>query len=405
MNATSTVTSPMPNTQEMDFKALSRLPSLDGWRAISIILVLGGHCHRTVGFPLKLDPLFRWVFDGDLGVRTFFIISGFLITWLMLVEHERIGRVSLWRFYARRALRILPVYVAFLCVLATLQVFTPYQQSARVWTANVTFTTNFLTNGVGWTSGHLWSLAVEEQFYLLWPSIFVLSGVARNLRTSLTILSLPICIAPVARVVSYLSRHGSSTFAFIGPLSSSYSFFNYFDSLAIGCACAMLLARKRDLIQHWMTSWSRIVVLIAFTLIIVPYVLNRWFLAGYLTPPFSSNYPALRPAMVLMQGALPLGSTCQAFGLAMILMQSVIFPRLGLYPLLNQPIICRIGVLSYSIYIWQQIFCTDPQVFGLSGVWWMSFPFWLIPVFMVATASYYGLEQPLFRLRTHLREV
>ena len=102
------------------------------------------------------------MFDGNLGVRFFFIISGFLITWLMILENDRIGRVNLSQFYIRRALRILPVYFAFMLVLACLQYFTPYAQSAAAWAGNLTFTTNFV--GCHWPSAHLWTLAVEEQF-------------------------------------------------------------------------------------------------------------------------------------------------------------------------------------------------------------------------------------------------
>ena len=273
-----------------------------------------------------------------------------------------------------RALRVLPVYLAFLCVLAVLEIFTPFRQTVCVWIGSGTFTTNFVWDGKS-ASGHLWSLAVEEQFYLLWPSVFVLFGVAKNLWSSLWIVSLPICIAPIARVTSYLKASP----AFIRPLFSDFSFLNYFDSLAIGCACAILLARRRNDLRDWTTTRPRLVVLVAFTLIIIPYTLAHWPILGIFTVP-------LRP-------------TCEGIGIAMILMQSVICPQLGFYPFLNHIVVCQIGVLSYSLYIWQQIFCTDPHVFGLGDVWWMSFPCWLIPVFTVAMISYYGLEQPLFRLR------
>jgi peptidoglycan/LPS O-acetylase OafA/YrhL len=89
------------NMQSRGGKAiLSRLPSLDGWRALSIAMVLGSHSTFSAGFPERLRTLFYWGFDGNMGVRCFFLISGFLITWLMVVEHDRVGRVSLSRFYA-----------------------------------------------------------------------------------------------------------------------------------------------------------------------------------------------------------------------------------------------------------------------------------------------------------------
>ena len=77
-------------------------------------MVLGSHCKVVAGFPKSLDRIFYWLFDGDLGVRCFFVISGFLITYLLLQENKQTGSVSLRKFYIRRVLRILPVYFAFL---------------------------------------------------------------------------------------------------------------------------------------------------------------------------------------------------------------------------------------------------------------------------------------------------
>jgi hypothetical protein len=94
-----------------DFARLRRLPSLDGWRAASILMVLASHGHFIANNPRILESFFlRADSLGDLGVRFFFIISGFLISWLMLVESEANGSVNLRHFYIRRALRILPVY-------------------------------------------------------------------------------------------------------------------------------------------------------------------------------------------------------------------------------------------------------------------------------------------------------
>src|ERR1039457_2304814 len=112
--------------------AKSRLPSLDGWRALSILLVLGGHSERVYHYSPKWTPVFHW-FDGGLGALCFFVISGFLITWLMLVEHDHTGRISLKHFYIWRALRILPVFYTYLLIVAALQYFTPYSQNWMEW--------------------------------------------------------------------------------------------------------------------------------------------------------------------------------------------------------------------------------------------------------------------------------
>lgn len=100
-----------------------------------------------------------------------------------------------------------------------------------------------------------------------------------------------------------------------------------------------------------------------------------------------------------------LGPTLQAPGMAILVLQSVVMPGWGLFRALNWWWVRRIGVLSYSIYIWQQLFCTKPTVFGLGAVWWMSFPGWLVPVFAISFIFYYGFERPFLKLRARLHEM
>ena len=353
-----------------------RLASLDGWRALSILMVLGAHCHFVAGFPKALDLPFRWLFDGDLGVRFFFVISGFLITWLMLLEHGRCDQVSLKAFYARRALRILPVYGVFLLTVFLLQKLTPYHQSPRAWAGNLTFTTNFIDSP--FTTEHLWSLSTEEQFYLLWPGLFVLLAVGSRPRNALRALAVAVLAAPVCRVMGYKSYP-----AFLYPAMRHFSFFAFFDSLAVGCATAIVLYSHRDLVSRYLENWPKRALALGLALVLVPYVLTRLRL--------------VRPLMV------PFGNSSQAFGFGLLLLLSVLFPAWGAFRALNWRWVARIGVLSYSMYIWQQLFCTQPRAFGLGSVWWMSFPGWLVPVFAVSFCSYYGFERPLLKLRARFR--
>ncbi len=357
-------------------KSSERLPSLDGWRAISILLVLGSHCKFTAGFPTALTTPFLWLFDGDLGVRMFFVISGFLITWLLLVEHDRCGCVSLKAFYARRALRILPVYFAFLLTLAALQWLTPYSRTGLAWFGNLTFTTNFLSSE--FTGEHLWSLATEEQFYFLWPGLFVLCAIAAMRRNAARVLVVPMLIAPVCRIMGY-KRYP----ALLAPLTAYFSFFSFVDSLAIGCAAAIILSRRRDLVAEYLERHPRKALGAGLGLILVPYVLMKLHWLRELTVPFAFS--------------------AQGFGFAMLLLLSILFPQRGAFRVLNWRWVGRIGVLSYSIYIWQQIFCSPPESFGLGRVWWMSFPGWLVPAFGVGFVSYYGFEKPFLRLRARWR--
>jgi len=96
------------------------LPSLDGIRAICIGLVIGCHAADSVGFPAALKEPSRFLFNGHLGVTVFFVLSGFLITLLLVNEEKPCNKISLKAFYTRRFIRILPVYFAYLLVVVVL---------------------------------------------------------------------------------------------------------------------------------------------------------------------------------------------------------------------------------------------------------------------------------------------
>ena len=199
------------------------MPSLDGLRAISIALVLLGHLGGTHGF-VRLD-----LGIGDyahLGVVVFFVISGFLITRLLLSEHAKKGRVSLKLFYARRSLRLFPASFAYIGCISLLWLAGFVHLEARDFWHAVTYTVNYLP-GRSWDVGHLWSLSVEEQFYLLWPCTFIALG----LRRSAWVAAGVILFAPVARFGAWLFLKGT-------PYRDLEMFPMVADSLAMGCLLA-----------------------------------------------------------------------------------------------------------------------------------------------------------------------
>lgn len=341
--------------------------------------MLGYHCQFAQGFPKSLAPVIKWLFDGNLGVRFFFLISGFLITHLLLQEFNQTGTISLRKFYTRRALRILPVYLIYLLVLCLLQTFTVWHQLPITWTANLTFTTDFLPlRFFNEPTNHLWSLAVEEQFYLLWPLLLIQVGLKGSNRTVFYILGAPLVVAPMCRVIAYLNVSPTV----LRPLFNDFSFLVNFDSLAVGCIAAIFLIRNESQVSAALKRYLWESICLALFLVLVPYVCYRLFLFG-----------------IFM---VPLGNTLQAVGFAILLLQSILSPQY--FEPLNWPVIKTVGILSYSIYIWQQIFMTPPYTFGFSNLWFMSFPGWLLAACSVAALSYYGLEKPLTGLRAYFRK-
>jgi peptidoglycan/LPS O-acetylase OafA/YrhL len=161
---------------------------LDGIRGIAILLVVAHHTHAV------LAPSARWLPTGGfLGVDVFFVLSGFLITSLLLDEHARAGRLRLWRFYGRRALRLLPaLFVLLSCYLVYATVTGLARGPVRSGVLSIAFyysnwKTAYTLQGAPGLGG-LWSLAVEEQFYVVWPLVLlVLLRIGRPIVVAATI--------------------------------------------------------------------------------------------------------------------------------------------------------------------------------------------------------------------------
>ncbi|WP_395747007.1 acyltransferase family protein [Prosthecobacter sp.] len=358
-----------------EFVGSNYIPSLDGWRALCIILVLGSHAVRVAGFPAEWKDAVTLVFDGNLGVRCFFIISGFLITTLLLREFHATGAIDLRGFYLRRVLRIFPVYFAFLGVVALLEWFTVFDQPAVQWVHLLTFTTNFTARG-NWPTGHTWSLACEEQFYLLWPSLMIfLRLTSWGGRVGLVVAA-PILLAPLCRVATYLEVFPGNV------LFGMFSLLNYQDSLAIGC----LLAYFHPALSERLASAQRIhLALVAAAAILVPLWLSSTHRFGILT--------------------VPLGPTFQGLGMAALISLSARRSDFFVIRWLNWRPVIWLGILSYSLYIWQQLFCTDPALFGWQGKAPFTVNTWIGWAIVAACMSYFLLEKPLlqWRKRLHVR--
>lgn len=341
-----------------------RVPGLDGWRGISITMVIISHLlagpyrQEQLG-ALENIPLGAW------GVKLFFIISGFIICKLALREMEETGKFSIWRFWVRRIARIAPplfVYLAFVFMLVELGVI---DVPASYFFSAATFTCNLPGTSCGWFVGHTWSLAFEEQFYLLFP-LAMLAGRrrARFIFGGLVVLLVVASRPTVGEAV--MSGAGRDLSKFLGSFIALFS----------GVLCALHEERLRRLAatRFWLLTACA-------SLIMGMLVLDYVFPAAL---PISSVAHArilgLADATVIPAAmSWMIVSTCvegNPFGSA-----------------LNWGPLRGVGMISYSLYLWQELFCATPTTYHSGGL----LLFWPC-MFAVALASYYVIERPSARI-------
>src|ERR1700730_15754520 len=227
----------------------SHIPALDGLRAVAVFLVIIAH------FGFAQVP-------GAHGVMIFFVLSGFLITWLLLKESERYGKISLAGFYKRRTLRIFPAFYVYWLILITLLVATgkavlwPHAWSALFYASNYyTAIHGDPNNGFS----HTWSLAIEEQFYLLWPLVFLM--LRNNLKRMTAFLVCLIGAVWVHRAVLCFGLH-------IDQAYIQDAFDTRLDALMVGCLLAVLL-KRRALSSVWrVASASTLMPLVTLALLL-----------------------------------------------------------------------------------------------------------------------------------------
>ena len=319
---------------------MKRIPSLDGLRAISIVLVMLSHLVKW-----KHVSLYLLLGYGALGVHVFFVLSGYLITNLLLNEREKTSTIRLSDFYVRRAFRIFPAAFVFLGIVVALywrEMHWRHVAAAVFYVANMDLARP-------WIFGHLWSLSIEEQFYLLWP--FALKTWHRH-RTA--ILIFVFFGTPVFRAILYATKaHG----AIVGSLPVVA------DQLAIGCLLA-IFAKRLPRVPGY------IALLMIAAVIFIP-----WF-------PATSAGRTLFMLFVLR----PLLHV----SIAGVVLHVIQVP----YAALNWGPVAWLGKISYSLYLWQELFCSNPKLpYGYALA---------IPAIGCACLSYYLVEQPMLRLRERL---
>lgn len=355
---TSASPAPPPNAE--------RLPGLDGLRAVSVLAVIAYHLDAGGQLPGWAHPVAQ---HGMTGVGVFFVISGFIITWLMLREEAKAGQVSLKAFYFRRAIRILPPAWAYLAVVAVVAALRPgAYPGLDAWAdfgAAFLFVRNLTQAAGSDVTRHFWSLSIEEQFYLLWPVLFVLCPARWRFWATAGL-----CLAaPVWRQFNMELFGAANLNWFRADLRT--------DQILIGAALA--LARHEGRFPWLLRATGRR----AGGLLLAA---GAWFAAGLAFGGYTPTY--LRP----LAGTLGLAAIALIIQLASAGQGGWFLRLLSLGP------VVWTGRLSYSLYLWQQLFCGVPAVAA-----WERLPFNVLLTFAAAATSYYCLEQPALRLRARLQ--
>jgi peptidoglycan/LPS O-acetylase OafA/YrhL len=326
------------------------LPTLDGWRAIAALAVIV--CHAPGAWDYGLKEL------GGHAVGVFFALSGLLICSRLLDERDRTGRIDLSAFYVRRAFRILPPAFLFLATLATLGSVGVLAVSRRELVSSFGFFRNYVT-GEHWVTGHFWSLAVEEHFYLFCPILFACLAPRRALAIALGVA-----------IVLGAWHIVDDRFIGIGPrLGLAPSHFRTdcrLPDLLFGCIVAVLARGTPVIVVRWLGGVGGVLLVAKLFGVAVPQLLVS----------------ALIPWLLL-------ATVKNASG------------AMGRF--LEWAPLRFVGRMSYSIYLWQQLFFHGPVSNRLSGLGLLQdWPWNLLALAACAAASHLLIEGPLTRLGRRL---
>ncbi len=349
-------------------------PELDGLRALAVLAVMAYHLniHRVQG--------------GWVGVDVFFLLSGFLITSILLGEIDKRSNVRFGRFYARRAYRLAPALVAVLVVAVVASLLLPHEQWSHPTIAGLPYVIFYagnwalvfgVTNSLGLLS-HTWSLAVEEQFYLIWPAIMavVLSRFKRREMVAYVLVGL-VVVEGIYRFL--LLSHGidGGNIWRIGSSLDTRS-----DGLLLGCALAFYLSARRTEPIEPRTSRQRVSTALAVGALAV--------LALVMT-----QVSELKSGL----SSLELSAVVVATG---IILWHVVTCRTSLlHRVLAHPAMVWTGRRSYGLYLWHTLIIAIVAATSLAHLKHRSL-FEFVLMFVVAALSYRFIEQPFLRRKDRL---
>jgi peptidoglycan/LPS O-acetylase OafA/YrhL len=349
-------------------RVLGYQPALDGLRAVAIALVVCFHYFGLAG--------------GYLGVDLFFVLSGFLITTLLLEERARYRSVSFGRFYLRRALRLFPALWVFLvaCLVIFAALGSGVRGQLKAILLGATYTTNFGVITGHWDGrfGHLWSLAVEEQFYLVFPIVLVLALKWRRV----SLLGLGLAVLGLATLEMAIRLAATPDRLALRIDSASVT---RFDSILLGCATALLVASSAGAAVR-RVAWSLPVAGIALAA------------CAYLAATASGS-------LTIYHGLTFAFSLAFAFVLVDVVRHE---DSPGWTNWLRRPLtlipIVFLGRISYAVYLWHlevKVWADQKELPQRIGSGW-THVVEIAATLALATASYYLVERFFLRKKWRL---
>lgn len=327
-----------------------RIDVLDGWRTISVAMVIASHVMLHSNLRLRVGPMGAAYVDqlGKYGVIIFFLISGFVICRGLLSEERKREGISLGGFYVRRSFRILPPLLIYVCVVSLLSYLSilPHQGSVTIWQA-MTFTCDLeYSDCAGFYGAHTWSLSIEEQFYLAFPILFILAAPIRKKG----ILGLILFLAVSHNILKPLGLRENSNILW------------KFIPISLGVAAALY--------EQTLRRWA----------------LN---LPGWLT------YAAPLAAYAMAPGVLGHAREI-VFPISLLLGATLLLSiahASALTRLLLAPPMLALGRASYGIYLWQQLAVAPHPGWGV-----VAYASAIAACVAWALLAFRFIEQPLLRV-------
>jgi peptidoglycan/LPS O-acetylase OafA/YrhL len=346
-------------------KPSAYIPTLDGWRALSIALVILHHSQIQSAIPILgrlLQSLARF---GEVGVELFFAISGLLICSRLLDEESSAGHINVKAFYVRRFFRILPAALFYLLVIAILAALHIIPVFPSDWFASLFFFRNYamlfayLNHSplpLHWYTGHFWSLSMEEHFYLVLPAVLVAFKRTRRY----VLAGMAISVALWRMVLTHVLHH---------DYQFNFRTDTHVDALLIPAMFALAL--------YPMTRSQA----------------ARKYIPAWCFPMFAAT------ELFLLNVKVPCFFTLQAIVLPLLILSTALHPNTVQGRILEAKPFRWIGWISYSLYLWQQLFFGVNFAGSPPGLALLRKPpINLLALLLCATCSYYVIEKPFIRL-------